>query len=527
MGSPNEAPLTRPSGGQGQKIAFGLSKRLWTVVAGLVGLFILSRLVGSTPEESPVGHYTARAGLLSAADFQNASLSDPPPFPFCPVFGPGDPVAERRGQVPLLKSRLHVGTGARVQRVLQKAMAGHPVTISVLGGSVSACHGAGEDPIAPRCWPARFFDWFNSVFPHPLNELTNGAARRTDSSYFAYCSGHHLPDNTDLVILEFDASDPNDPKWIDHFELLVRSILVRKEQPAVILLGHFAPQLQGQNGYAGPELLHDVVAQFYDVPHLSIKGLLYREYMLNPAGTRDTFYSDAILANPTGHEAISDVLVSYLMTQICSGWATTLGHAFDVPYMGAPDSSVTSSNLLSQDEDLEQQAGGLAAKQRAMRVPLARLADRPSDILSFREVKPFCVSANDLINPLPPNHFSGSGWKAFHPKKGADPIHYWYSDIAGSRMRVPIDISAGQVAIYYLQGPDRKLAGGADCWVDDDYEHAVELTGGAPDVDDMTATLTVINDDVSAGKHFVECMLTGGKDGAKVPEFKLLGVFAT
>lgn len=129
----------------------GLSKRLWTVLGGLVGLFILSRLVGckcphhpstkreltpaATPEESPVGHYTARTGLLSAADFQNASLSDPPPFSFCPVFGPGDTVAERRGQVPLLKSRLHVGTGARVQRVLQKAMAGHPVTISVLGGS--------------------------------------------------------------------------------------------------------------------------------------------------------------------------------------------------------------------------------------------------------------------------------------------------------------------------------------------------------------------------------------------------------
>lgn len=51
------------------------------------------------------------------------------------MYGPGDAIAGRRGQVELLRSRLHTGTGARVQRVLQKAMGGAPITISVLGGS--------------------------------------------------------------------------------------------------------------------------------------------------------------------------------------------------------------------------------------------------------------------------------------------------------------------------------------------------------------------------------------------------------
>lgn len=60
----------------------------------------------------------------------------------------------------------------------------------------------------------------------------------------------------------------SDPQWLNHFELLVRSILIRPEAPAVIILGHFAPQIQAQNGFAGPELLHTVVAQFYDVPHI-------------------------------------------------------------------------------------------------------------------------------------------------------------------------------------------------------------------------------------------------------------------
>lgn len=111
-----------------------------------------------------------------------------------------------------------MGSGARVQKVIQKAMAGGPVTISVLGGSseyprgeadiVSACHGAGDNVVSPTCYPSRIFDWWNSIFPHPSSEMTNGAVRRSDSAYFSYCSMHHLPDETDLIILEFDASDP-------------------------------------------------------------------------------------------------------------------------------------------------------------------------------------------------------------------------------------------------------------------------------------------------------------------------------
>lgn len=110
-------------------------------------------------------------------------------------------------------------------------MSGAPVTISILGGSseftpstpayvwqeissvgltgvVSACTGAGDDPVGGSCYPHKFFDWWNTVFPHPANELTNGAVKKTDSAYYAYCSSHHMPDKTDLVILEFDAADP-------------------------------------------------------------------------------------------------------------------------------------------------------------------------------------------------------------------------------------------------------------------------------------------------------------------------------
>jgi hypothetical protein len=125
-----------------------------------------------------------------------------------------------------------------------------------------------------------------------------------------------------------------------------------------------------------------------------------------------------------------------------------MGHAFDVPYMGSP-----SADLLGGSDQGAEEAS-LAAKMRAIRVPQAMLTDRPSDILKFREVSPFCVSANDLINPLPPSHFYGSGWSAHHPVSNegwAEEKHYWWADVAGAKFRVPVTLSAGDVAIYYVQ----------------------------------------------------------------------------
>jgi hypothetical protein len=40
-----------------------------------------------------------------------------------------------------------------------------------------------------------------------------------------------------------------------------------------------------------------------------------------------------------------------------------------------------------------------------------------------------------------------------HPAKGsgAEEKHYWYANIGGSRMRVPVNLGAGDISIYYLQ----------------------------------------------------------------------------
>jgi len=60
----------------------------------------------------------------------------------------------------------------------------------------------------------------------------------------------------------------SDPATIATTDLLIRSLLLRPDQPAVIMLGHFSPQLQNEHGFAGPDVWHSAVAHFYDVPHL-------------------------------------------------------------------------------------------------------------------------------------------------------------------------------------------------------------------------------------------------------------------
>lgn len=238
------------------------------------------------------------------------------------------------------------------------------------------------------------------------------------------------------------------------------------------------------------------MAQFYDVPHISLKGILYHDYMASPEEWRSKFYADPMLSNPDGHDLISDLLISYMQGQICSGWAATMGHGFDVPYMAASagdedfDHPRAVSSGSSSGSGGAGDAGGagsgegdgssagagagagadtegltpdelaiLEHKNRATRVPKAMLIDRPSDILKFREVKPYCAAANDLIDFINPRDLANSGWKSYHPAKGADDRekHHWYSTTAGSRLRVPIELSAGDVTIYYLQYVDHGL----------------------------------------------------------------------
>ena len=122
-----------------------------------------------------------------------------------------------------------------------------------------------------------------------------------------------------------------------------------------------------------------------------------------------------------------------------------------------------------------------------LKVPQARIGSRPADYAAraFEEVAPYCVSANDLVNPLPLSMFAGSGWAAFHPPPGSAELashsHYFYSSLPTSKLRVSILTGAGDVALYYVREPVERVGLGSavECWVDDNYAGAIVIENAA------------------------------------------------
>lgn len=109
--------------------------RIWVLVTVVIFVFLCMKVL-SPPMEQP-SHIYSNVKLVPR-DYLNISKDSPPPFDFCPVYGPGDTLAQKYGAHALSRARLHAGSGARVQKVIKRALSGQPVTISVLGGS-STC----------------------------------------------------------------------------------------------------------------------------------------------------------------------------------------------------------------------------------------------------------------------------------------------------------------------------------------------------------------------------------------------------
>ena len=104
-------------------------------------------------------------------------------------------------------------------------------------------------------------------------------------------------------------------------------------------------------------------------------------------------------------------------------------------------------------------------QNQLLRVPQARINTQPGNTVHpFQEIAPFCVSANNLINPLPPS----LGGPNFHVTG-----HYWYSTLPTSKIRIPIQVGAGDIGTYYLKEPWRGkrdfVLGGRQRWRSEGY----------------------------------------------------------
>lgn len=233
----------------------------------------------------------------------------------------------------------------------------------------------------------------------------------------------------------------------------------------------------------------------------STKGPLYHAYLTNPTLVEQTYFVDPILASPSGHQVLAEVLIHFIQQQICASWSSALGYSFDVPAFkldaasGAKDGSHWifggAGGREGANEDEKEVEGSkkddkparrIGSSHPALTVPPFLLSTRPDNINSFVEVAPHCVSSNNLINPVPPSLFYGTGWHPYAPPKDApegDDFYYWHASFPKSKVRIPLKVGAGDVAIWYLSEPSSVVGhrgSSISCWVDNNYAGAVAIS---------------------------------------------------
>lgn len=130
----------------------------------------------------------------------------------------------------------HAGSVARVRRVLARAQRGEPLTIAILGGSISAGSTLGvHNRKGSWLWHGRLFSWFNQTWPNSGHRRFNGAVPASTPAYVDGCLHFHLPRTADLILIEYTL---NTLDWRE-YERLLRRTLAYPRKPAVILVSMF------------------------------------------------------------------------------------------------------------------------------------------------------------------------------------------------------------------------------------------------------------------------------------------------
>lgn len=146
----------------------------------------------------------ARATLLHPASTSDLAQPPPPPPPV-----QSEVAARLARHQPLLppdalrRGLSYVGGGERLAALARKLLAGEAVSVVTLGGSVTQGIGAPNG----RSYSHRLFEWVNTTFPTPPgakpHAFTNRGIGGTTSGLFGLCAKTMVPEDADLIIVEF------------------------------------------------------------------------------------------------------------------------------------------------------------------------------------------------------------------------------------------------------------------------------------------------------------------------------------
>ena len=207
------------------------------------------------------------------------------------------------------KGIVNRGSWGKIQRCMDRAAAGEPITVGFLGGSITQ----GSLASAPEtCYAYRVYRWWQEKFPRSQITYINAGIGGTTSQFgAARVKEDLLRYKPDFVLTEFSVNDDNTEHFRETYEGLIRTIL--RSGCAFMLMNNVCYDT-GVNA----EEMHLQVARAYDLPSVSMKPTIYGEILAGNIANRE-ITPDDLHPNDAGHALVAQGII-HLLEKI---WAAT------------------------------------------------------------------------------------------------------------------------------------------------------------------------------------------------------------
>ncbi len=210
----------------------------------------------------------------------------------CPAFAEGTNDALLNTPDLIARSLVSAGNTARLQHVLAKARRGEPVTVAVIGGSIT--QGAKATKPENR-YGNLIAAWWRQTFPAAKIGFVNAGIGATGSNYGALRARRDLlAQRPDCVIVEYAVNDGNVEASAQAMEGLLRQVLSQPNAPAVLMLF-----MVNRSGGSAQEW-HAKVGRHYALPLISYRDVVWPEIQAKRL-TWEQLSPDEVHPNDLGH----------------------------------------------------------------------------------------------------------------------------------------------------------------------------------------------------------------------------------
>ena len=203
------------------------------------------------------------------------------------------------------RALVSAGDAARLQRALARARRGEPITVGVIGGSITQGARASKPELNYGSLVAA---WWRQAYPAAPVTFRNAGIGATGSNLGAHrVQKDLLAYIPDVVVVEYAVNDSADQAAAETLEGLLRQILKHPKAPAVVML--FTMHRNGGNA----QEWHGKVGAHYAVPMVSLRDAAWPEIAAGRLKWEE-IEADEVHPNDAGHRLCADLVIRVLET---------------------------------------------------------------------------------------------------------------------------------------------------------------------------------------------------------------------